>query len=96
MVYSSLGSEKLTDFQRQALLNNKNQVILNHSIISLKKDLTCVYTDGESSVDKLKKIFDKYEIKALSPESLVELFDAETTFLHRNSPALKTVSLFEE
>jgi DNA polymerase-1 len=96
MVYSSLESEKLTDFQRQALLNNKNQVILNHSIIALKKDLNCVYTKGESFPNKLKEIFDKYEIKVLSPESFVALFDAETAFLHRNSPALRTVSLFDE
>jgi len=96
MVYSSLAEEKLTEFQLHALISNKNQVILNHSIISLKKELPCVYTNGKSSTEKLKEIFDKYEIKALSPESFIELFDAETTFLHRNSPSLKTVSLFDE
>lgn len=96
MVYSSLAGEKLTDFQLHALVSNKNQVILNYSIINLKKDLDCMYTKGESLPEKLKEIFDKYEIKALSPESMVALFDAETEFLHRTSPSLKTVSLFDD
>jgi DNA polymerase-1 len=96
MVYSSLDAEKLTDFQRQALLSNKNQVIINYSLISLKKDLPCVYNKGKSSPEKLKEIFEKYEIKALSPESFVALFDAETEFLHRTGPSLKTVSLFDD
>jgi DNA polymerase-1 len=95
MVYSSLETEKLTDNQRQKLLVAKNQVFLNHSIISLKKELPCVYTYGESSPNKLKEVFDKYEIKALSPETFVELFDKNTEFLHRHSPSLKTISLFE-
>lgn len=96
MVYSSIAGEKLTDFQRQALISNKNQVILNYSIINLKKELYCTYTNGKSLPDKLKEIFDKYEIKALSPKSLVDLFDSETVFLHRTGPSLKTVSLFDD
>jgi DNA polymerase-1 len=96
MIYSSLDAEKLTDFQRTALIKNKNQVILNYSIINLKKDLCCVYTTGKSFSEKLKEIFDKYEIKVLSPESMVALFDADTEFLHRTSPSLKTVSLFDD
>lgn len=96
MIYASMGEEKLTNFQRQALLENQNQVFINHSIIELKNDLTCSMKIGSSQVDKLKNFFDKYEIKALSPNSIVEIFDAETIFLHRNGPNLKTVSLFDE
>lgn len=96
MVYASIGEERLTDFQRTALLKNQDQVFINHTIIELKKDLPCSMKTGRSQVDKLKSVFDKYEIKALSPESLVEIFDAETAFLHRSGPSLKTVSLFDE
>jgi DNA polymerase-1 len=95
-IYESLGMEKLTDFQRQSLEKNKNQVFINHIVIELKKDLSCVFVEGLSSPDKLREIFDKYEIKAISVESLVELFSVQNTFLCRTGPSLKTISLFEE
>lgn len=96
MIYASIGEEKLTDFQREALLKNQNQVFINHSIIELKRDLPCSLKTGSSHVAKLKEVFDKFEIKALAPNALVDLFDAETEFLHRSGPSLKTVSLFDE
>jgi DNA polymerase-1 len=95
-VYASLGGEKLTDFQRVALETNKDQVFVNHSIIALKKDLSCILSGGKSSPEELRKIFDKYEIKAISAESLSDLFSVQNTFLRRTGPSLKTISLFEE
>ena len=95
-VYSKIAGETLTDFQRKSIMDTREQVKINYSLISLKRDLTCDYTEGKSNKEKLKEILDKYEIKALTPEGLVELFDASTVFLHRESPALKTVSLFGE
>lgn len=95
-VYQKLADEKLTEFQRKSILEAQNQIILNYSLILLKKDLDCVLINGSSDYIKIKSVFDKYEIKALSPESLVELFDAETVFLRRESPSLKTISMFEE
>ena len=93
-VYSNLSAEKLTDFQKKALIDNRNQVFLNYSIILLKNNLDCVHIEGKSDPEKLKTIFDKYEIKTLSPESFVEMFDSDTVFLHRTNPCLKTVSMF--
>jgi DNA polymerase-1 len=95
-VYLNLLEEKLTDFQRKSLLDSQEQVKINYSLILLKKDLTCDYNEGKSNNENLKEILRKYEIKALTSEGLVELFDADTVFLHREGPMLKTLSLFDE
>jgi len=95
-VYLKLAGEKLTDFQRKSIIDAENQVRLNYTLILLKKNVNFVLKNGESNYIRLKAIFDKYEIKKLSPENIVELFDAETVFLHRESPSLKTISMFEE
>lgn len=95
-VYMKLAGEKLTDFQRKSIQDAQNQVILNYSLILLKKDLNCISKKGESNYIRLKELFDKYEIRKLSPESYIDLFNAETVFLRRESPSLKTISMFEE
>jgi DNA polymerase-1 len=95
-IYCKIAGETLTDFQRKSIMDSREQVKINYSLISLKKDLVCDYNEGKSDCGKLKEILNKYEIKALTPEGLIELFDASTVFLHRESPALKTLSLFEE
>ena len=95
-IFQNLINEKLTDFQRTGLLKAQNQVLLNYSLILLKLDLNCVYNNGASNYIGMQELLDKYEIKKISAESLVDIFDSETTFLHRTSPSLQSVSLFDE
>lgn len=95
-IYSHLEEEVLTDYQRKSILEARDQVFINYSLILLKKDLNCVITSGKSDELKLAEILKKYEIKAFSAQTIVELFDSNTAFLVRNSPCLKTVSFFEE
>jgi len=93
-IYSGLANEKLTDFQRTKLAAARDQVLLNYTLVLLKPDLNCSFSFGKSNSEIFQYILDKYEIKAISSESYVDLFDSDTVFLHRNSPSLKSVSLF--
>jgi len=95
-MYDGLVSETLTDFQRQSLTNFKNQVLINYSLTLLKKDLNCDLTTGKSDPEKFQSFLDKYEIKALTSESYIELFSVDTDFLIREGPSLKQNSFFDE
>lgn len=95
-IYLNLDKEELTDFQRKSIVDHQEQVKINFSLILLKKDLECAYTLGKADVYKLSVILNKYEIRTIVPQDLIELFDADTVFLNRTSPALKTVSMFDE
>ena len=74
----------------------KNQVLLNYSLILLKKNINSLLNKGEPNYIKLKAIFEKFEINKISPENLIDLFNAETVFLRREGPSLKTISMFED
>jgi len=94
-IYENLINESLTAFQRQSILNSKNQVLINLSLVTLNKDILYDITVGESKPEEFQKFLDKYEIKSFSAESFVELFKTETAFLTREGPKLKAYSLFD-
>ena len=95
-VYLHISEEKLTEFQLRTIIHSKDQIFLNSLLITLDTNLSCNYKKGTQDFFQLGDTFKKYEIKKLSAENLVELFDAETVFLRRESPSLKTISMFEE
>jgi hypothetical protein len=94
-IYDNLGEEKLTDFQRMSLQKFREQAFLNYSIIKLQTNLFYSYFKGVSNKEYLQKYLDKYEIKSYTAENYIDLFNADTSFLKRSGPAVRTVSLFD-
>jgi DNA polymerase-1 len=95
-IYIKLYDESLTDFQFKSIIDFKSQIMLNYSLVLLNKKLPLVLREGVSNLELLTSLFNKYEIKSFSPEEIIELFSADTVFLNRESPSLKTISMFEE
>jgi DNA polymerase-1 len=93
-VYANIESEQLTTFQRNSLMEKKDQIILNLSLISLIKDLQYEATTGISDEEGLSNLLEKYEIKSISAKAVVELFEKSTSF--NNRYGLITESLFED
>lgn len=94
-IYDNLVQESLTDFQRMSLQKFREQAFLNFSIIKLRTDLFCSSYKGQSNKEYLQKYLDKYEIKSYTAENYIDLFNANTSFLKRSGPAVRTVSLFD-
>ena len=94
-IYENLEKETLTDFQRQSIYNFRDQALINSSLISLKRNLLYQTTEGKADPEGYQKFLDKYEIRALSAVSYVELFNNDNSFLTREGPHLKTYSLFD-
>lgn len=95
-VYMKLSNESLTDFQFKSIVDSKSQVMLNYSLVLLNKTLPLVFREGVSNLEMLSNLFNKYEIKSFNPENIIEIFSSDTVFLHRESPSLKTIPMFEE
>lgn len=93
-VYSSLESEKLTDFQRKSINDYKQQVLLNYNLTRLRCDLDYEITEGSLNEELLRVYLNKYEIKVISAEVFLEVFEKESTFLNRRAPAIQNYSLF--
>jgi DNA polymerase-1 len=95
-VYRNLKKEKLTTYQRESLLKFEKQAHINFSLTKLRLDLSdIIEKEGKSDSTKLSEYFKKYEIRNFSSEEFVDLFNQNTSFLHREGPTLETVSLFD-
>jgi DNA polymerase I len=94
-VYAHLGEEKLTDFQRQSLLTFEQRVYLNESLVSLRDDLDLTIQNGTPNEEMLSQYLNKYEIKAINPNSYINVFFDAPSFNRRTAPALQSYSLFD-
>lgn len=94
LVYGSLNEEKLTDFHRTKMREFEQQAYTNYSIITLKDDLDCAVVHGASDEIRVTLYLDKYGIKKISADALVELFERESSFNKRKAPAIENYSLF--
>lgn len=94
IVYGCLNSENLTDFQRSKMLESKDQVLINYSLIKLKDDLDCPISHGSSDEEKVQLYLDKYRVKAIPADGLVRIFEEESSFTERQAPAIENISLF--
>ena len=95
-IYASLGEERLTDFQRESLWDNENQIYINYDLIKLKNDLDVLERPGHPDSCRLQELLDKYEIKSIPSDGLIRMFDSEGDFGFRSSPSVKNHSLFDE
>ncbi len=95
-IYENLGSEKLTKFQRDSMMEFKERVLLNHQLVKLRDDLDLEIVTGTPDAAALVPLFDKYEINSVKAEAYVEVFVDEPSFTSRRSPAVVSYpSLFE-
>ena len=94
-ILQGLKEEKLTDLQRHNIQSSEQQLMVNWELTKLRTDLDYSCIKGSSNPIVLQDMLNRYEIKAISAEDYVSLFDKETVFLSRRGPALKTTSLFE-
>ena len=94
-VYASIPEEKLTDFQRQSFIGAESQVLLNFDLVQLNKDLDFESKKGSSNQEIFSEVLGKYEIKSISADAYVSLFEGEGSFLVRESPQVESLSLFD-
>jgi DNA polymerase-1 len=92
-IYLNLNNEKMTPFQRESFKNFENQINVNYSLTTLKRDLDCKLVIGTSDEEKMGAIFSKYGIKAFSPNSYISIFDKNTSFLNKYG-TVENYSLF--
>jgi DNA polymerase-1 len=95
-VYAHLDEEKLTNFQRDSIRAFEQRVYLNESLVGLRDDLELTINNGIPNEEMLSQYLDKYEIKAINPNSYINVFFDAPSFNVRTAPALQSYSLFEE
>jgi DNA polymerase-1 len=93
-IYESGSINSLTDFQRSSFLSHREQSKINYGITRLREDIGCEMTEGAPNGEMVGEVLSKYEIKSMSPDSLIALFDANNSFNERNSPVIENYSLF--
>lgn len=98
-IYENLPKQNLTDFQRGAFEENRSRVATNLKLVALNRSLqsiTCVKSSFNKDV--LSNLFDKYEIKSIKPESIVDIFSSSLNVKYtdpRDVVKVESFSLFE-
>lgn len=95
-IYNHLDEEELTEYQRNSLINFKNQALLNYQLVKLRDDLVLDIRTGKPDVEALASILDKYEITSINPNTYIQAFTDTPSFNTRRAPAVQSYSLFEE
>jgi DNA polymerase-1 len=74
-VYANLSEVKLTDFQKGSFEEAKERIKKNAKIVSLNRDLTEINKrEASFNKEKVNTLLEKYEIKSLKADDIVELF----------------------
>lgn len=97
-IYNKLDLENLTTKERSHLAEGKDRVFNNLKIIFLNRSLKNIIHD-KPEIDKeiLNRLIDKYEIKTIDIDSMVDLFSSDLNIRYTDPkpPAeLKSLSLF--
>lgn len=76
-IYKNIESEKLTEKEKLAFERAKDRILNNIKIIRLNKDIPVNETEEPGfNVDIVSGLIDKYEIKTIDPQGLVDLFSS--------------------
>jgi len=95
-VYRWLGEEKLTEYQRGAILEAKERVTNNYKLIKLQTvpDVPC--NPGTPDAKQASEVLSKYDIKSIKPEDAIDLLGSSLNIRYTEPPPkLQTISLFE-
>lgn len=93
-VYTSLGAEQLTDFERESLQSFESQSYINEQLVSLRDDFDPDIIKGESNQEAIEALLHKYGVKKIKAQHLIDIFAKEGSFHMRTAPAVKEFSLF--
>jgi len=98
-IYEKLPDQKLTVFQRGAMLESKERVATNLKLIALNRHLDSIKCiEGGYNKEGLVKLFGKYEIKSIKPENIIEIFQSSLNIKYSDPRAtvkVESFSLFE-
>lgn len=98
-IFEKLPGEKLTDFQREALLESQIRVATNMKIVELNRHLDLIiHTEGGFNKEGLVKLFSKYEIKSINPDNIIDIFSSSLNIKYsdpREVVKVESFSLFE-
>jgi DNA polymerase-1 len=85
-IYNNLSAVKLTEFQKQAFDEAKERIKNNFKIVSLDPDIADI-SKREASFDKdaLNTYLEKYEIKSIKPEDVIDLFSSTLNIKYSDS-----------
>ncbi len=95
-IYQHLDEEKLTPYQRKALLEFKEQITVNMQLVTLRTDLVLNVIDGEPKPSALLPFLDKYEIRSINPDTYARVFADIPSFNARKAPSFESYSLFDD
>jgi len=91
-IYDALDEFKLTDNRKKAIVENKDAVKLNYTLMKLNTSLDNIRgIEPESNVENVKELMNKYEIKTIDPENSIELFRSSLNI--RYTDPNKTIKL---
>lgn len=98
-IYKGLVGVKLTEFQRESLIEGQERVRKNYEIIKLNRAVADVLCDEPKlNKDKITELLKKYEIKSINPEHVIDLFSSSLNIKYsdaRPSYKLESYSLFD-
>jgi hypothetical protein len=98
-IYDRLHEQKLTVFQRGALLDSKNRVATNLKLIVLNRHLDSIVCDeGVYDKDGIVDLFDKYEIRSMKPDNIIDIFSSSLNIKYsdpRDVVKVESFSLFD-
>lgn len=95
-VYKHLDEEKLTPYQRKALLEFQTQAVVNMQLVKLRTDLPLDVIVGKPDAEVIVPFLDKYEICSIDPNMYIRKFVDMPSFSARIAPSYKSYSLFDE
>jgi DNA polymerase-1 len=97
-IYEVLPEQKLTEFQRESMLECKSRIWINTQITTLNRYLRDIQCDqGETNKKNLVDLFDKYEIRSVKPDDIIEIFASSLNIKYtdpRETVKVESFSLF--
>lgn len=98
-IYKNLKDQKLTDFQRSSFMESKDRIPINHKLMALNRHLDLVIcNEGSVNKDSINTLFNKYEIKSIKSENIVDIFSSSLNMKYtdpRDVVKVESFSLFD-
>lgn len=98
-IYENLPDQKLTVFQRGAMLESQKRVTTNLKLITLNRHLDSIICDkGVYNKDGIVDLFGKYEIRSIKPDNIIDIFSSSLNIKYsdpRDVVKVESFSLFD-
>lgn len=98
-IYEKLPDQKLTVFQRGAMLESQKRVATNLKLIALNRHLDSIICDeGVYNKEGIVDLFGKYEIRSIKPDNIIDIFSSSLNIKYsdpRDVVKVESFSLFD-